>query len=318
MDEAEQLAFSGLAKTKRFQEKVEKAIRLIQETYRKQHSHVAYSCGKDSTVVFHLVQQIDPSVPAYFCSTEQKNYIDNYEEVCAMQSKGFGSIIKEVMLTPVNWEPNKSIKDIIDAPLNDTCYLGLRKSESKNRRIALSKFGLHHYYKSGGERVCPIANWTDIDVWAYIAANNLPCLSFYDSVPKTSAKSRTSVFLGTGHNGSSLAVESRYYASKHNFHFQNWESENQDIVRLMRCLWELKKIKASGDAAYNLLEAASYPVPPKRIEQFLFFREKHLNLFLTAKAFFPYLSMAAWLLYKRIYEVNSNETLDSIIDQLRP
>jgi phosphoadenosine phosphosulfate reductase len=308
MDDAERLAFQGLYKTKALQNKIKSALTAIEENYIPGHSHVAFSCGKDSLVVLDLVRQIDPSVPALFCSTEQKNYMDNYEFVCNSLSED-GAIIRETMLTPLNWKPKKSIRDILNPPEDDICYLGLRKQESKVRRISLSRFGISHTYKSGGKRVCPIANWTNSDVWAYIYGKGLPYLSFYDSVPKTSPKGRTSVFLGTGHSNTPLAVESRYYVCRHNHHFQLWEESNPDIVDLMRLFWQLKSnVIDHGRLLFKLSEARR-----KQLDRLC-----GITYFHEAKQMFPYLSMAAWCLYKEIKEINNDETPDSIIDQLRP
>lgn len=316
MDKAEKLAYAALGRTPKMKNKISDALALIADTLKPGHSHVAFSLGKDSSVVLHLCMQIEPRIPALFCSTEQKEYLDNYNEIIYQWQERFNANICETMLTPHNWQPRKSIKEILDAPKDDVCYLGLRKSESKNRRISLSKLGLSHDYAAGGSRVCPIANWADQDVWAYIAYNDLPTLSFYDSVPKSSAKSRTSVFLGTGHSGTSIAVESRFYASKHSFHFQEWEKHNEDVVRLMRCYYELKDTTITGVECYNFLEQKGYPVSSARVNQFESLKD--FRRFDLAKERFPYLSLAAWVLCCRIYGVTPDERLDEIINQLCP
>lgn len=318
MDEAERLSLAALGRTPGFQRTFVKAIELVKTTYRTGQSHVAFSCGKDSAVTLHLCQQVDQNVPALFCSTEQKNYLDNYDEIIQRWQSEFQANIKETMLTPYNWEPRRSIRQILNAPSNDVCFLGLRKAESKARRISLSKFGLSHEYATGGTRICPIANWTDQHVWAYIALHNLPYLSFYDSVPKFSAKGRTSVFLGTGHDGTALAVEARCYANAHSFHFKRWEEENPDVVRLMRCFWEIKSLDVTGKRALAFLESKGVPVPEQRLAMFDTMKAKNVATFTDAKGKFPYLSMAAWVLFKQIYGVVSNESFDDIVDQLRP
>lgn len=316
MNADEKMAYAALCKTPQMQKKVSKALTLIADTIKPDHSHVAFSVGKDSSVVLHLCAQIFPSIPALFCSTEQKEYLDNYNDTINQWKFHFDANVQETMLTPYNWEPRKSIKQILNAPIDDVCYLGLRKSESKARRISLSKFGLSHEYTGGGARVCPIANWTDQDVWSYIAYHDIPTLGFYDSVSKSSAKSRTSVFLGTGHSGTSLATESRFYASKHSFHFHEWERRNPDVVKLMRCYYELKSTDIVGVECYDFLEAKGYAVPSIRVDQFQLL--KTFDTFRDAKAKFAYLSLAAWALCCRIYGVSPNERLDEVIDQLRP
>lgn len=317
MDEIEKEGLAAIARSPRFQQKINKALDLIRESYQQGLSYVAYSCGKDSAVVLHLVQQVDPLVPALFCSTEQKNYLDNDEDVIRRQIQK-GGRIQETMLTPYNWAPNLSIQEILNPPKNSTKYLGLRKSESPARRIALCKFGLTYEYKGGGGRVCPIANWSDTDVWTYIARYDLPYLSFYDSISMRSRRSRTSVFVGTGRDNSRMAEEIRSYIYKHSPSFRRWEEENSDIVRLMRCFWELSRAQVSGPQSAQYLQDQGVPISDRRLAQLDDWAKHSVRHFCEAKTLVPYLSMATWALYKQIYEVENDETIDGIIDQLRP
>ena len=316
MDNIERQTYAALGALPKQQRKFKQAIALIQDTYIPNQSHVAFSCGKDSSVVLHLALQVAADIPALFCSTEQKQYLDDYNSVIKNWQLREKANIKEIMLTPYNWQPNKTIKEIINAPIDDVCYLGLRKSESKARRITLNKLGLNYDYANGGKRVCPIANWTTQDVWSYIAYYDLPTLGFYDSLNKTHAHSRTSVFLGTGHAGNDLAVESRFHATAYSYQFYEWEQENYDIRTLMKCYSLIKDLPIIGEACYNKLSSLGQPVPARRIEQFETL--KQVSSFREAKAKYPYFSLAAWALFSKIYGVQTHETIDQIIDQLSP
>lgn len=63
----------------------------------------------------------------------------------------------------------------------DLHIIGMRKAESKHRRIMLSKKGSIYQAKSREALTCcPIANLTNDDIWAYIFVNDLKYLSIYD------------------------------------------------------------------------------------------------------------------------------------------
>ncbi len=59
-------------------------------------------------------------------------------------------------------------------------FLGLRKAESRVRRMTLSRKGMIYQTSDRSTwTACPLANWTGEDVWAYILTNNLPYLESY-------------------------------------------------------------------------------------------------------------------------------------------
>lgn len=60
-------------------------------------------------------------------------------------------------------------------------FIGLRKAESRSRQIALRKKGaLYQTNDRNTWTACPLSNWENRDVWAYIVNRNLPYLSRYD------------------------------------------------------------------------------------------------------------------------------------------
>lgn len=63
----------------------------------------------------------------------------------------------------------------------DLQIIGMRKSESKQRKIVLSAKGSTYSVKSRvAKTCCPLADLTSDDVWAYIFENGLKYLSIYD------------------------------------------------------------------------------------------------------------------------------------------
>jgi len=60
-------------------------------------------------------------------------------------------------------------------------FMGLRKTESRARRITLIKKGV--IYKTADRYTwtcCPLSTWDATDVWAFVFERNLPYLSCYD------------------------------------------------------------------------------------------------------------------------------------------
>ena len=63
----------------------------------------------------------------------------------------------------------------------DMQFIGMRKKESRKREIMLKKNG--YIYAAKGRSAltcCPLANFNNEDIWAYIFSNDLEYLSIYD------------------------------------------------------------------------------------------------------------------------------------------
>lgn len=142
---------------------------IITREFLDQHrrSYVAYSGGKDSTVLIHLVTR-QASEIAVIHSDEGSAPIILNEIVNVARGAG-----------GVNWR--------IDRPLNvhavaaegfDGVFVGLRKEESgkrKRRMLAGGRFGPI-------DECWPLADWTWMDVWAYLVSHDVPYHSLYDQV----------------------------------------------------------------------------------------------------------------------------------------
>jgi len=63
-----------------------------------------------------------------------------------------------------------------------TVVMGLRGDESRSRRARQIFYGPAHVTKNGLTHLCPIQDWTDDDVWAYIASKELCYNPAYDKM----------------------------------------------------------------------------------------------------------------------------------------
>ena len=158
-----------------FIEKVAKAKQLIEEGIEKFPSiTVASSFGKDSMVLLHLVRQVKPDIPVFtvFMDTEFPETIEfsrriakdwnlNYRELFAHQGK---DVSIENCCGQAKVEKHKEILQDFDA-----WFSGIRKTEG----ITRAKF---EYVEEKGSltKINPILDFTELNVWKYIAINEIP------------------------------------------------------------------------------------------------------------------------------------------------
>lgn len=160
--------------------------------------YVAFSCGKDSTVVADMVLRIRNDVPLRFISSGETRIIHNVDDIMDWFRNVHDAKIEEINFDRVfsdEWkdasfdEQRKAGRRDIQT-INNSAYtgvfMGLRKAESRGRQISLNACktdGLPSYmYKYKNRdfyRMCPIADWTTEDVGAYIVTHNLPVLKWY-------------------------------------------------------------------------------------------------------------------------------------------
>lgn len=163
--------------------------------------YVAFSCGKDSSVLAHLVLQIAPSVPLRFLSSGETRLIHNVDEVLGYFA-ALGADIQEINIDRVfseewkdaTWtEQRKAGKrdlELLNDRRFDGIFMGLRMQESRHRLISLSRSqtpGLPPFcyrYQAGRRqdmiRCCPLARWQTEDVGAYLVEHGIPYLYWYD------------------------------------------------------------------------------------------------------------------------------------------
>lgn len=160
--------------------------------------YIAFSTGKDSTCVLHLVREQSPNVPAvYFdadCAFPESRQMlqetDNLIKFPATEPllatfKRFGGfdagpeLERETMRTTV-WEP---IQRLITEYHFDGVAYGLRAEESHGREMHAQVRGAIFQYKRDELWGCqPIHDWTYNDVWAFIVSNDLPYCGVYNKM----------------------------------------------------------------------------------------------------------------------------------------
>jgi phosphoadenosine phosphosulfate reductase len=181
MDDAERLIFQAWSKRPQFRAKVDQAISVIEQALAIAPAYVACSWGKDSTVLLHLAQQVQPNIPAISFDNSDRRFFD------------YDRVVKEytaqhpVNLTTIRYKGDH-VPDKVKmfALWNDypVALVGVRKEESRYRGMAIANYGLLHQFQTGTQagtwRCYPIGYWGWKDVWAYIVSNDLPYLDAYN------------------------------------------------------------------------------------------------------------------------------------------
>lgn len=161
--------------------------------------YIAWSGGKDSTVLAHLVNSICPNIEIW----SEKDDCDFPEEMGYIKSVAERYNFNLKIVTPAVslWdEIEKGGIDICEdlhsrgTELSDTyfysevakqealfdgVFLGLRMEESRGRKWNFKKRG-HIYQRSNKKWTCiPLAQWTATDIFSYLVINEIPILDIY-------------------------------------------------------------------------------------------------------------------------------------------
>ena len=176
-----------------------------------------YSIGKDSSVLLHLARKAfwpaPPPFPLLHVDTTWK-----FGDMIAFRDRipaetGLKLVVHtnqdgvNAGVTPFNHGPDQytevmktvALRQALDAGRYDVIFIGARRDEEKSRakeRVFSHRNASHQWdpkaqrpelwnlYNTrlgGGEslRVSPLSNWTEADVWRYIAAEEIPIVSLY-------------------------------------------------------------------------------------------------------------------------------------------
>ena len=176
-----------------------------------------YSIGKDSSVLLHLARKAfwpaPPPFPLLHVDTTWK-----FGDMIAFRDRipdetGMELVVHtnqdgvNAGVTPFNHGPDQytevmktvALRQALDAGRYDVIFIGARRDEEKSRakeRVFSHRNASHQWnpkaqrpelwnlYNTrlgGGEslRVSPLSNWTEADVWRYIAAEEIPIVSLY-------------------------------------------------------------------------------------------------------------------------------------------
>ncbi|MBI2625299.1 MAG: phosphoadenosine phosphosulfate reductase family protein [Candidatus Nealsonbacteria bacterium] len=162
-----------------FYQKIQAAKDLIKEYLAKYpKSAVAVSFGKDSVALLHLIREINPNIPviAVLADTE-------FPETLALRDK----LVKEWKLNykEYNFVNNGDPKDCCrslkvekfkEALKDYDCWFsGIRKDEGTSRT------DFQEVEERGGlVKVNPVLNFTEKDIWRYIAIKGAPVNPMYE------------------------------------------------------------------------------------------------------------------------------------------
>lgn len=164
---------------------------------------VAFSAGKDSSVLLWLVAEAQPTITARILTGgETRILYPNLDACLAWWRKHWPRLdLCEICIDHVFapawetvgfWEQYESFTDEWERYLRPTdadgIFLGLRAAESPTRRRSLrqrclgTSYALYRYQtgtRVGVLRAAPLDAWTDQDVAAFITQYNLPLLDVY-------------------------------------------------------------------------------------------------------------------------------------------
>jgi sulfate adenylyltransferase subunit 2 len=198
------------------------AIHIIREVVAEcERPVMLYSIGKDSAAMLHLAQKAfapaRPPFPLLHVDTTWK-FRAMYalrDEVAAASgmelivhtnpeaaARGINPFDHGALHTDL-WK-TQGLRQALDAGRYDAAFGGARRDEEKSRakeRIFSFRSAAHEWdpkrqrpelwntynaRRGAGEsiRVFPLSNWTELDVWQYIARENIPVVPLYFAAPR--------------------------------------------------------------------------------------------------------------------------------------
>lgn len=193
----ERAGYLAHARTPRYEGRVQSARALVAQMLACcERPWVAFSGGKDSTVVLHLVRSLAPDTPAHY----------GHEQWVLPETEALIAATPDVTQTALPdrhaewfdvWQDPAEVPEgvtYIDPTQGldewnyghallgaDGMFLGLRAEENSDRRMFLLRRGPLFYCHRHGLWECnPLYNWTVHDVWAYIADRQVPYNAAYD------------------------------------------------------------------------------------------------------------------------------------------
>jgi len=173
------------AKRPEFQALVEETKQILKGILEAHRCYIAFSGGKDSTVLLHLGLQIQPDVPVFYWDhgpwlmprNLHQEILRNAEKLgvinLTVKSYGFGDNPRSrEEYTPWYRAFFGTLKELMAKEGWEIAILGMRKEEGKRRAAKIRKPPKGEAY--------PLAEWTYRDVWGYILSRELPYLTIYD------------------------------------------------------------------------------------------------------------------------------------------
>ena len=191
-----------------------------------------YSIGKDSAVMLHLARKAffpaPPPFPLLHVDTTWKFRAMYAMREAAAADAGMDLIVwtnPDALAQNINpfdhgplhtdmWK-TQGLKQALDHYGFDVAFGGARRDEEKSRakeRIFSFRsrdhrwdpknqrpelWDLYNTRKAKGEsiRVFPLSNWTELDIWQYIAANDIKIVPLYFSAPRPTYEQDGQIFM---------------------------------------------------------------------------------------------------------------------------
>lgn len=173
------------ARTNLYQRRLIAAREIIRQAIMLQlPSYVSLSGGKDSTVVYALVREVAPGLPAVW-SDDEWWLPETMEYIQRLQASGANVRQIRTNVQHTDWftvsGDYNGIQDYAAQQGWQLVYLGLRQEESAARRVHLRTLGPLFCAKSDGVWHCnPLSTWTWQDTWAYILSEGIDYNRAYD------------------------------------------------------------------------------------------------------------------------------------------
>lgn len=155
--------------------KLRKARSVIRSSIPYGQCGIAFSGGKDSTVLLDLVRKVDENIACIFLD-HGRHFPETYEFV--------KSVPNMQTISKTDWEPDpisccaqvkiELIKTAVRELELDVLFVGIRRDEHPARNVKE-----YEEQFSDHVRVYPILDWTEGDVWKYLNSRNIPTNPLY-------------------------------------------------------------------------------------------------------------------------------------------
>jgi len=183
-------AFKLHAQTPEHRERLREAQLIIKEALaRFKKPYVAYSGGKDSTCLLHLVLKFKPDITVLHWDYGPYLMPRELEHEILENARKIGARNIRVETSPKYLKLKRSAVNVLGSDFLgkllprlaaegfDAAFIALRAEEAVKRRLRVRE--PFRRGKAGLWEVYPLRSWTWMDVWSYIYTNSLPILSYY-------------------------------------------------------------------------------------------------------------------------------------------
>ena len=178
MDKKWRETFLNYSKLNIFKWRVKKAEKIIERALQRfKKPYIAFSGGKDSTCVLDLVLR-QANIDVYHWDFGRLYIPEDIHNEIKENARKIGGDLKilECKYGRKFTEDFREFTALLLCRGYDSVFVGIRKEESRERNRRLSR----NISITKIKEIFPIADWTWMDVWAYIVSRNLPYCSHYD------------------------------------------------------------------------------------------------------------------------------------------